>query len=118
MLLLGPYLKESLNTFVVGHWSVSRQLTKRHYSGGSQNLIFVENVPSECSSTDTLPMEAYTWLVKHLSWEGDAVVDVFSSNGYTMAAALREGRNGLWLSDASNSEQASLQRRISSLIAC
>ena len=95
---------------------MSRQLTKRHYSGGSPNLIFVENVASECSSTDPLPIEAYAWLVKHLSQEGDAVVDVFSSNGYTMVAALREGRNAIWLSNASNSVLASLQKMISTLV--
>ena len=97
---------------------MSRQLTKRHYSGGSPNLIFVENLASECSSTDPLPIEAHAWLVKHLSQEGDAVVDAFSSNGYTTAAALREGHNALCLSDASNSEQTSLQIRISTFIVC
>ena len=56
---------------------MSRQLTKRHYSGGSPNLIFVENLASECSSTDPLPIEAHAWVVKHLSQEGDAVVNVF-----------------------------------------
>ena len=112
----GPYLKESLNAFVGGHWSVSRQLTKRHYSGGKPNLIFVENFASECSSTDPLPIEAYAWLVKHLSQEGDAVVNVFSSKGDTMAAALMECCNAIWLSDASNSEQASLQTKLSTLL--
>ena len=97
---------------------MSRQLTKHHYSGSSQNLISVKNVASESSSTNPLPIKAYTWLVKHLSQEGDAVVDAFSSNGYTMAAALREGHNALSLSDASNTEQASLQIRISTFIAC
>ena len=94
---------------------MSRQLTKRHYSGGSPNLIFVENLASECSSTDPLPIEAHAWLVKHLSQEGDAVVNVFSSNDYTMAAALMECCNAIWLSDASNSEQASLQTKLSKL---
>ena len=104
--------------FVVGHWSVSRQLTKHHYSGGSQNLIFVKNVVSESSSINPFPIKAYTWLVKHLSQEGDAILDAFSSNSYTMAAALGESHNALCLSDASNSEQASLQIRISTSIAC
>ena len=67
MPLLGPYLKESLDTFVVVHWSVSRQMTSRHFSGKkSEVLIFVEHVPSVCSSTQPLPVGAYTWLVNHL----------------------------------------------------
>ncbi|KAM7435880.1 hypothetical protein ABFA07_014265 [Porites harrisoni] len=67
----GPYLKESLDTFVVVHWSVSRQMTSRHFSGKkSEVLIFVEHVPSVCSSTQPLPVGAYTWLVNHLKRRG------------------------------------------------
>ena len=96
MPLLGPYLKESLDTFVVGHWSLSRQMTSRHFScKKTEVLIFVEHVPSECSSTQPLPVGAYTWLVNHLSKEGDVVVDVSSSSGYAMVAALKAGRNAL-----------------------
>ena len=94
--LLGPYLKESLDTFVVGQWSVSRKMTSRHFSGkNSEDLIFVEHVRSECSSTQPLPVGAYTWLVNHLSKEGDAVVDVCNSSGYAMVAALKAGQKAL-----------------------
>ena len=94
--LLGSYLKESPNTFMVGHWSVSRQMTSRHFSGkNSEDLIFVEHVPSECSSTQLLPVGAYTWVVNHLSKEGDDVVDVCSSSGYAMVAALKAGQKAL-----------------------
>ncbi|XP_068710789.1 uncharacterized protein [Montipora foliosa] len=113
----GPYLKESLSTFVVGHWSVSRQVTSRHLSvANSGNVIFVEHVPSQCSSSETLPVKAYTWLVNHLSREGDAVVDVGSNTGYAMVAALKEGRNAVWLSTASQSELVRVQTRISTLL--
>ena len=96
MPLLGPYLKESLDTFVVVHWSVSRQMTSRHFSGKkSEVLIFVEHVPSVCGSTQPLIVGACTWLVNHLSKEGDAVVDVCGSSGYAMVAALKGGRNAL-----------------------
>lgn len=45
-ILLGPYLKEALNTFVVGHWTVSRQISSRHLSVESkENLIFVTHEP-------------------------------------------------------------------------
>ena len=65
------------------------------------------NICGECcfrvqQHSDLLSIEAYTWLIKHLSQEGDAVVDVFSSNGYTIAGytiAVREDRNALCLSD-------------------
>ena len=57
--------------FVVVHWSVSRQMTSRHFSGKkSEVLIFVEHVPSVCSSTQPLPVGAYTWLVNHLKRRG------------------------------------------------
>ena len=62
------------------------------------------------------PLKLTLGLSSTVSQEGDAVVDAFSSNGYTMAAALREGHNALC--DASNSEQASLQIRISTFIVC
>ena len=102
---------------MVGHWSVSRQVTSRHLSvANSGNVIFVEHVPSQCGSSETLPVKAYTWLVNHLSREGDAVVDVGSNTGYAMVAALKEGRNAVWLSTASQSELVRLQTRISTLL--
>ena len=107
--LLGPYLKESLNTFVVGHWSVSRQMTSRHFCGkSSEDLIKVERVPSECS--------AYTWLVNHFSKEGDAVAGVCSCSGYAVVAALKAGRKALWLTSAPHCELTTLQTRIATLL--
>ena len=64
----------------------------------------MEHVPSECSSTEPLPVGAYTWLVNHLSKEGNAVVDVCSSSGYAMVTALKAGGKALRLSSASQCE--------------
>ena len=93
--------------------SISRQLTSRHFSvANSENVIFL----SRCGSSETLPVKAYTWLVNYLSREGDAVVDVGSNTGYTMVAALKEGRNAEWLSTALQSELVRLQTRLSTLL--
>lgn len=117
MPLLGPYLKESLDVFMGGHWPVSRQMTSRHYSGKkSEVLIFVEHVPSECSSTQPLPVGAYTWLLKHLSKGGDDVVNVYRSSGYAMVAALKAGRKALQLSSAPHCKIKTLQSRIATLV--
>ena len=39
---------------------------------------------------EPLPVEAYTYLVKNLSREGDTVVDVGSKRGYAMVASLKK----------------------------
>ncbi|KAL9973330.1 hypothetical protein ACROYT_G019770 [Oculina patagonica] len=73
MIQEGPYLKEVLNTFVVGHWTVSRKISLRHLAVEcSDNVVFVKHRASE----EPIPLQAFTWLVKHLSREGDAVIDV------------------------------------------
>ena len=98
---------------MVGHWSVSRQMTLSHFSvANSENVIFL----SRCDNSETLPVKAYTWLVNYLSREGDAVVDVGSNTGYAMVAALKEGRNAVWLRTASQSELVRLQTRMSTLL--
>ena len=102
--LLGPYLKESLDTFVVGHWSVSRRMTSRHFSGkNSEDLIFLSFVCAfrmQQRTTTACGRLLYTWLVNHLSKEGDAVVDVCGRSGYAMVAALKAGQKALQLSSA------------------
>ncbi|XP_020904551.1 uncharacterized protein LOC110242848 isoform X2 [Exaiptasia diaphana] len=79
----------ALVTFVVGHWSVSSQLTSRHISDVNDNVI-------EVSSTDgeEIPHEALLWLVQHLSREGDVVTEV-SRTGNTFVSALNSGRSAL-----------------------
>lgn len=79
----------------------------------------MEHVPSECSSTEPLPVGAYTWLVNHLSKEGDAVVDVCnvcSSSGYAMVTALKADGKALRLSSEPQCELKTLQSRITTLL--
>jgi len=81
----GPYFyfKESLNVFLVGHWSVSRQVTPRHlFLTSFENVMFVDYMPSQSTARQPLPLKAYTWLVTHPSREGDTVVEIGSSTGY------------------------------------
>ena len=113
----GPYFKESLNTFVVGHWPVSRQMTPRHLSlTRTENVIFVEYMPSQCTPSQPLLVEAYTWLVSHLSRGGDTVVEIGSSTGYAGVAALKEGRNAVWISTESHDKQQTFKTRIANLL--
>jgi len=111
------YFKESLNTFVVGHWSVSRQVTPRHLSLTTfENVVFVDYMPSQCTTRQPLPVKAYTRLVNHLSREGDTVVEIGSSTGYAGVAALKEGRNAVWVSTESEDNQDTFKRRIANLL--
>ena len=78
----------------------------------NDNLVFVKHKPSE----EPLPLQAYTWLVKHPFSEGDAVMDVGSSNGYLMVAASEEGRHAVWMTVASQDEMSTLERKVLRLI--
>ena len=105
------YFKESLNTFVVGHWSVSRQVTPRHLSLTTfENVVLVDDMPSQCTTRKPLPVKAYTWLINHLSREGDTVVEIGSST------ALKEGQNALWVSTELEENQDTFKRRIANLL--
>lgn len=61
---------------------------------------------------EPLLLLAYTLLVKHLSSKGDVVLDVGSSNGYSMVAALQEGRHAVWMMVASQDELSTLERKV------
>ena len=76
----------------------------------------MEHVPSQCTSAQPLPVGAYIWLVKHLSREGDTVVDVESDTGYPVVAALKQGRSAVWINTASHYKEADLQTRIANLV--
>ena len=89
---------------------MSRQVTCRHVCitrSNRDNLVIVDHATDQL-----LPLEAYTWLVKHLSREGDTVIDVDSSSGSACVAALKGGRNGVWISTASSELQHTLQCNI------
>ena len=48
---------------MVGHWSVSKQMTSRRFSiENNGNLIFVEHVPAQCNNEEQLPVGAYAFL--------------------------------------------------------
>lgn len=80
----GPYLRESLITFIVGHWTVSRQVTARHLSASNlDNVISLDGRPNEI-----LPEEAFSWLVQNLSYEGDTVIDMDNDRAGIFTAAL------------------------------
>ena len=71
---------------------MSRQVICKHLCitrSSRDNLVIVDHATDQ-----PLPLEAYTWLVKHLSREGDTVIDVDSSSGSACVAALKGGRNG------------------------
>ena len=99
-----------METFVVGHWSVSRQMTSRHLSASRENLIFRNKESS-------FPAQGYTWLVENLSREGDVVIDAGTPNGYAMMAALRKGRSAVRIDSTTlPSEQAAIETKIYSLV--
>ena len=92
-LVSGPYLRESLMSFIIGHWSVSRQVTSRHLSAlNLDNVLSLDGKPNHI-----LPEEAFSWLVEHLSCEGDTVIDMDNDKASTFIAALKEVRNGVWI---------------------
>ena len=110
----GPYLREAVKTFVMGHWSVSRQVTTRHLSisASSENLITVGYAPNQ-----PLPEYAFSWLVEHLPRKGDTVVDIDSTNGDAFVAALKGGRNAVWISSASSEMQSEMKETVDTIFA-
>ena len=44
-----------------------------------------------------LPEDAFSWLVEHMSCEGDTVIDIDSDKASTLIAAIKEGRNAVWI---------------------
>ena len=104
-LVSGPYLRESLITFIIGHWSVSWQVTSRHLSASNlDNVISLDGRPNEI-----LPEEAFSWLVENLSDEGDTLIDVDNERAGIFTAALKEGRNGVWITSQSSDVQQRLR---------
>jgi len=92
-------------------------MTSRHLSlTSTENVMFVQYTPSQCTTSQPLPVKAYIWLVNHLSREGDTVVDVGSSTGYAGVAALKEGRNAVWVSTKPDDKQQTFKTRIANLL--
>jgi len=81
-------------------------------STNPENLITVGYAPNQ-----PLPDDAFSWLVEHLSREGDTVVDVNSKSVGTFVAALKGGRNAVWISSASSEMQSEMKATVDSIFA-
>ena len=93
-----------LESFIIGHWSVSHTVSERHFSAGDcRNVV-------ECDNKRA----GYKWLIEHLSQEGDCVLDV-NSNGEVFVEAIKNGRNAVLLSTAN--DKSTFQRKISQFLA-
>ena len=98
---------------------VERKLTGRHLSIGvrssSDNLIILDHANKQSSPSDELPGEAYTWLIDHLSREGDTVMDIDGTKGSACVAALKSDRNAVWISTAPTELHNSLHSSIQNM---
>ena len=99
-------------TFVMGHWLVSRQVTTRDLSISTnpENLITVGYAPNQ-----PLPEDAFSWLVEHLSREGDTVVNIDSTIGGAFVAAFKGGRNVALISSASSEMESVMKEKVDSI---
>ena len=62
-----------------------------------------------------LPEDAFSWLVEHLSREGDTVVDVDSKSGGAFVAARKGGRNAVWISSAYSEMQSEMKAAVDNI---
>ena len=97
---------------------MDKEITERPLSISSRscrdNVILVD-YEKKTALKDGLPFEAYTWLVNHLSREGDTVIDINSSSGSACGAALKGGRNAVWISTAPKEQHNTLQSAIQNM---
>lgn len=56
------------------------------------NLISLDGKQNQILAGDAFS----SWLVEHVSCEGDTVIDIESDKASTFIAALQEGRNVVW----------------------
>ena len=61
--------------------------------------------------------DAFSWLVEHLLREGDTVVDIDSTNGGAFVAALKGGKNAVWISSASSEMQSEMRETVDTIFA-
>ena len=64
-----------------------------------------------------MPEDAFSWLVEHLLREGDTVVDIDSTNGGAFVAALKGGKNAVWISSASSEMQSEMRETVDTIFA-
>lgn len=65
-----------VDSFVVGHWSVTRDLTQRHVAKSTTNLIQLVD-----TATERNPEELYEFLIEAFSLQEDHILDLGSENG-------------------------------------
>ena len=59
----------------------------------------------------------FSWLLEHLSREGDTVVDIDSTSGGAFVAAIKKGKNAVWISSASSQMQSEMKETVDSVFA-
>ena len=77
-----------------------------------QTSVYYKIQPGQSCHSRPCHRPAVTFGSLHLSREGDTVIDVDSSSGSACVAALKGGRNGVWISTASSELQHTLQCNI------
>ena len=78
-------------------------------STNPENLITVGYAPNQ-----PLPEDAFSWLGSILP---NTVVDVDSKSGGAFFAALKGGRNAVWISSASSEVQSEMKATVDSIFA-
>jgi hypothetical protein len=69
-------MAQVVDSFVVGHWSVTRDLTQRHVAKSTTNLIQLVD-----TATERNPEELYEFLIEAFSLQEDHILDLDSENG-------------------------------------
>ena len=69
-------MTEVVNSYIVGHWAVARQMVDRHVSRCTTNVILVQN-----KERNKQPKEVYEELITTFSQQGDLILDIGSGNG-------------------------------------
>ena len=72
-------MTEMVQSFIVGHWAVSRELTVTERHVATTNIIEIENHDER--KRPGMPRELCTFLVKTFSLEGDLIFYLGIGNG-------------------------------------
>ncbi|CAH3186771.1 unnamed protein product [Porites lobata] len=98
-------MTEVVQSFIVGHWAVSRELTvtERHVARSTTNIIEIENHDER--KRPGMPRELYTFLVKTFSLEGDLIFYIGIGNGNGMLAAIEMHRTSIYIDQTTKEEE-------------
>ena len=72
-------MTEVVQSFIVSHWAVSRELTVTERHVATTNITEIENHDER--KKPGMPRELYTFLVKTFSLEGDLIFYLGIGNG-------------------------------------